>query len=105
MIHSRLDGLDMDVETWVDMLPSVIRKYNNTEHSTTGLKLNEAVESSNHFELWLNINSEAKYNSRYKPIKVGDKVRTYVKPKTMKKGHDSSWSKDVFTIIFINDKQ
>ena len=40
----------------------------------------------------LSINSKATYNRNYKPIKVGDKVRTYVKPKSMKKGNVSAWS-------------
>ena len=56
-------------------------------------------------EVWLNISNKAKFNRKYKPIKIGDKVRTYVKPKSMKKGHDSSWSKNVYTITFIKDKQ
>ena len=55
--------------------------------------------------VWLNISKRATYNRKYEPIKVGDKVRTYMKPKSMKKGYDSSWSKDVYTITFIKDKQ
>ena len=38
-------------------------------------------------------------------LKVHDKVRTYVKPKSMKKGTDSHWSKEIYTITFIKDKQ
>ena len=105
MIHTRLEGLEMDKDKWIDMLGSVLKKYNNTKHSTTGMEPNEAVKPSNHFEIWLNIINKATYNRKYKPIKVGDKVRTYVKPKSMKKGHDSSWSSQVYTITLIKDKQ
>ena len=82
MKHSRLDGLEKYVEKWVDMLPSVLNKYNNTKHSTTGMQPNEAVKPSNHMEVWLNICSKTTYNRRYPPIKVSDKVRVYQKPKS-----------------------
>ena len=72
-----------------------MKKYNNTPHSTTRMKPNEAVKSSNHFDVWLEINSEATYNRKYKPIKFGDKVRTYVKLKNMKEGNVPVWSGDV----------
>ena len=32
-------------------------------------------------------------------------MRTYVKPKNMKKGNVSVWSKEVFKITFIKDNQ
>ena len=31
MIHTRLEGLELSVERWIDMLPSVLEKYNNTK--------------------------------------------------------------------------
>ena len=96
MIHSRLDGYK-----WVEILTSVLKKYNNTSHSTIGMKPNDAKRKDNDFVVWLNVNSKAMYNRKYKPIKVGDQVRTYVKPKSMKKGSVSVWSKDVYTITFI----
>ena len=43
MIHNRLDGLEQSKEKWVDIMPSVLNKYNNTKHSTTGMAPNDAV--------------------------------------------------------------
>ena len=60
------------------------------------MKPNDAVKSSDDFDVWLNINRKATYTRKYKPIKVGDKVRTYVKPTSMKKGNVSVWSKDIY---------
>ena len=105
MIHARIEGLEIAKEKCIDILPSVLRKHNSTEHSTTGLAPNEAGKPSNHMVVWLNISKRATYNRKYEPIKVGDKVRTYMKPKSMKKEYDSSWSKDTYTITFIKDKQ
>ena len=42
MIHQGLEGLATSNDKWVDILPSVLEKYNNTSHSTTGMKPNEA---------------------------------------------------------------
>ena len=50
----------------------------------------------NYVEVWLNIYNKATYNHKYKPIKVSDKARTCIKPKSMKKGNDSPWSKEIF---------
>ena len=52
MIHVRLEGLEQSKEQWVDILPSVLKKYNNTKHPTTGMTPSEAVEPSNHFDVW-----------------------------------------------------
>ena len=105
MIHQRLDGLEAPKEKWVDMLGPVLKTYNNTKHSTTGLPPNEAKKKDNHFEVWLNISNKATHNRKYPPLKVSSQVRTYVKPKSFKKGYESVWSKDVYTITCIKDKQ
>ena len=64
-IHQRLEGLEQSEEQWVDILPSVLNKYNNTKHPTIGRKPNEAKKKYNHVEVWLNINSKAAYNRKY----------------------------------------
>jgi hypothetical protein len=93
----------MSTEKWVEMLPAVLNKYNNTEHSTTGVKPNDAKKDENKVEVWLNIKNKAVYNRKYPPLKILDKVRTYIKPKTFKKGYESTWSKEVYTIQLIKD--
>ena len=103
MIHQRLDGLEVSKEKRVDMLGPVLEKYNNTKHSTTGLPPNGATNKSNKFEVWLNISNKATYNRRYPPLKVGQKVRTYVKPKSFKKEYESVWSSQIYTIQLIKD--
>ena len=82
MIHTRLEVLEVSEEKWIDMLPSVLKRYNSTKHSTTGLAPNEAKKHSNHMEVCLNIYNKATYNRKYPMLKVGRKVRTYVKPKS-----------------------
>ena len=49
----------------------------------------------------LNIRNKATFNRKFSPVKVGKRV--YIKPKTFKKGYDSSWSKDVYKITYISE--
>jgi hypothetical protein len=102
MIHTRLEGLELDEEKWVDMLQPVLKKYNNTQHSTIGMSPNDAKKNDNHIQVWLNIKNKAIFSRKYPPLKVGDNVRTYIKPHTFKKGYNPSWSKDIYTITYIN---
>ena len=106
MIHIRLEGLEINKEKWVDILPAVLKKYNNTPHSTINMTPNEAKDKKNHFEVWLNIYNNSNFARKYPPLKVGDSVRTYIKKKEgFKKGYESNWSKDVYKVIFYKDKQ
>ena len=104
-IHKRLEGLEINKEKWVDMLPAVLKKYNDTPHSTINMSPNQAKDKKNHFEVWLNIYNNSNFSRKYPPLKVGDSVRTYVKPKTFRKGYESSWSKEVYKVMFFKDKQ
>ena len=80
MIHTRLQGLNEENEVWLKYLPSVLKKYNATPHKTTSLSPNQAKLDSNRMKVWLNIKGKAKFNRTYPPLRVGDKVRTYIKP-------------------------
>jgi len=51
MIHTRLDGLEMDAEKWIEVLPSVLKKYNSRTHGTTGLSPNDARDDKNNIEV------------------------------------------------------
>ena len=73
MIHTRLEGLDMDKEKWIDMLGPVLKKYNNTKHSTTDFSPNEAKKNDNHFDVWLNIYSKVTYDRKYEILKADRK--------------------------------
>jgi hypothetical protein len=104
MIHTRLEGLDMTEETWIDMLKPVLKKYNATKHSTTGVSPYDVERKDNQIEVWLNIRNKATF-ARKHPLQVGESVRTYIKPHTFKKGCQPSWSKEVYRITFIRNSQ
>jgi len=66
----------MTEEKWIDMLKPVLKKYNTTKHSTTGVSPNDAKRKDNHIEEWLHIRNRATFARKYPPLKVGDSVRT-----------------------------
>jgi transposase InsO family protein len=79
MIHTRLDGLNMDKEKWIDALPTVLKKYNNRVHSTIGMTPAMARRDENRIEVYLNIRQKAQFKRNYEKLEVGDTVRTTVK--------------------------
>ena len=87
------------------MLKPVLKEYNATKHSTTGVSPDDAKRQDNHIEVWLNIRNKASFARKCPPSKVGDSVRAYIKPHTFKKGYQPSWSKEVYTITFIRNNQ
>jgi hypothetical protein len=103
MIHTRLGGLEIDKQHWINLLPSVLKKYNNTKHSTIRMSPNRAKQGNDNIEIWLNIESKATYSRSYPPLIKGSEVRTYVKKTTMSKGYDSRWSPTVYKVIAITD--
>ena len=101
MIHIRLQGLEIEHEEWVKLLPAVLNKYNNRVHGATKMTPVEAKKDKHSLEVLLNISMKAQYNRIYEPLKMDDSARTYVKPGSFKKGYESKWSKQVYTIIHI----
>ena len=101
MIHTRLEGLEKSRESWTEILPAVLKKYNNRIHGTTELSPIDARKPENQIEVFMNIRQKAQFKRRYPKLSKGDQVRTYIKPHTFKKGWDTSWSREVYKIIYI----
>jgi hypothetical protein len=85
MIHIRLQGLEVEKEHWVNLLPAVLKKYNNSIHGTTKLSPIEARQDKNRLNVLLNITLKAQYNRTYPELVMGSSVRTYIKPGSFKK--------------------
>ena len=50
----------------------------------------------------MNIRQKAQFKRKYPKLSKDDQVRTYIKPHTFKKGYQSSWSREVYKIIYIS---
>ena len=102
MIHTRLEGLEKSRESWTEILPAVLKKYNNRIHGTTELSPIDARKPENQIEVYMNIRQKAQFKRKYPKLNLSDQVRTYIKPHTFKKGYQSSWSREVYKIIYIS---
>ena len=94
---------DNNTNHYVDILPDLVKDYNNTKHSSIKMTPVEASKKKNELTVWRNL-----YPDRLKKIdinpkfSIGDKVRISKKKKTFEKGYTTRWTEEIFTIIKIN---
>ena len=89
----------------MDLLPAVLKKYNNRVHGTTGMSPHDARTDENNIKVYMNIRKHAQYKISYPKLSGGDLVRTAIKTH-IAKGHQSAWPKEVYkNNAFIKDNQ
>ena len=98
-VFDRIEGLKMGKEEWIKIIPIFLKKYNNTEHSTTKEKPVNAIKPQYKMNVLVNIRKRAEFNRTYEPLEVGDLVRTYIKKTVQTKSRDPKYSKEVYKII------
>ena len=85
-----------NTKTITTVLKKMLNNYNNSYHSSIGMAPNEVNEKTMHIA---QINLVKHLNPIHaKPLKVGDKVRVQVKPKSFVKGYKPKYSKEIYTI-------
>ena len=89
-----------NTDRYIEILPDIINDYNNKIHSTI---------KQSPFDVYFNDvkpYTKSINKSLDKPLfKVGDYVRVSLVKRTFEKGYSSRWSKEVFKINSIDDKQ
>ena len=84
---------------WLSELPSVIKKYNNTIHSSTKMTPIQASKKSNEKLVYNNLKDNRKIQ---KPkYKLGDLVRTADIKRVFSKGDSTNYSYKLYTITEI----
>ena len=81
---------------WLSELPSVIRQYNNTTHTSTKMKPIDASKKSN--EKIVHSNLRDKRVKQERKFKLGLLVRTADIKKVFSKGDSTNWSYKIYTI-------
>ena len=84
---------------WINELPSVIKQYNNTIHSSTKMKPINASKKSNEKVVYSN-RQDKRVKQRPK-FKLGDLVRTADNKRVFSKGDSTNWSYKLYTITEI----
>ena len=85
---------------YIDALPNLVRKYNNTRHSSIKMTPVNASKKENKLRVWRNLYPDYLEIKEIKPeFSVGDKVRISKKKKTFEKGYTTRWMEEIFTIV------
>ena len=91
---------DNNTNHYVDILPNLVKDYNNTRHSSIKMTLVEASKKKNELTVWRNLYPDHLEICDIKSkFSVGDKVRISKKKKTFEKGYTTRWTEEIFTIV------
>lgn len=83
---------------WIELLPTLIQKYNSKIHKTIGMTPIEAIKDKNSNLVDEKLNTDERKFKRPK-FKIGDRVRIYEwKQEVGKKGYTPNWTKEIFVI-------
>ena len=91
---------DKSTNVYIDILPSLVKDYNNTRHSSIKMTPVKASKKENELTVWKNLYPEhLKIHDINPKFSVGDQVRISKKKKTFEKGYTTRWTEEIFTIV------
>ena len=88
--------------TYIDVLPEMVTKYNNTYHRSIKMTPVEGSLPKNSDTVYFNLNKNMPTKTEPK-FKVGDKVRITKKKDIFSKGYETNWTKELFVITEIQN--
>ena len=84
---------------YLDMLPKILKQYNNTKHSSIKMTPTEASKKSDEGTVYFNLYGDMEQVTSKPKFKVGDKVRiSKYKRNVFDKGYTPNWTEELFTI-------
>ena len=87
---------------YINVLPDLVREYNNTRHSSIKMTPVEASEKKNEFKVWKTLYPNRLDILDINPkFSVGDKERISKKKELFEKGYTTRWTEEIFTITKI----
>ena len=89
-----------NTEKYIDVLLSMVEKYNNTYHRSIKLTPSDAHNPATYQHVHTTL--FAKTRKSTPKFHVGDKVRITRKKGTFEKGFTPNWTEEVFTISSVN---
>jgi stress-induced morphogen len=95
MIHKYLQSTG--TKTITNVLPKMLKNYNNSYHSSIGMAPNQVTKDTMHIAQINIINRSNKPSES--SLKVGDRVRVEIKSKSFRKGYKPKFTKDIFEIL------
>lgn len=96
---------DKGTFVWVDILPYLVRNYNNTVHRSIKMKPSD-VKDSNEVQVWNNLYPNYETRKQYHIIfKKGDYVRISKFRQKFDKGYVPQWSEEIFKVYKVVAKK
>ena len=84
---------------YLDILPKILKQYNNTKHRSIEMTPVEASKKKNESAVYYNLNSNMEELSSKPKFKIGDKVRiSKYKRKLFDKGYTPNWTEEIFLV-------
>ena len=84
---------------YLDMLPGLVKEYNNTKHRSIGMTPVEASKKKNESSVFLKLYGDMKTSHSLPKFKVGDRVRiSKYKRKVFDKGYTPNWAEEIFIV-------
>ena len=84
---------------YINVLPDIVREYNNTRHSSIKMTPKNASKKENKLRLWRNLYPHHLEIKDINPkFSIGDRVRISKKKKTFEKGYTTRWTEEIFMI-------
>ena len=84
---------------YLDILPEILKQYNNTKHSSIKMTPTEESKKKNEGTVYFNLYGNLKQLSSKPKFKVGDKVRiSKYKRKVFDKGYTPNFTEEFFII-------
>ena len=84
---------------YLDMLPKILKQYNNTKHSSIKMTPIEASKKKNEGLVYFNLYGDMETLKQKPKFKKGDKVRiSKYKRNVFDKGYTPNWTEEVFTV-------
>ena len=84
---------------YLDMLPKILKYYNNTKHNSIKMTPIEASKKKNEGVVYFNLYGDMETLKQKPKFKIGDMVRiSKYKRKVFDKGYTPNWSEEVFTV-------
>ena len=95
------DRMNFTKGKWTDMLKPTLKKYNDSIHSSNGMRPIEAHKDENRINVKANLTLKQKHMRKYPQLSVGDMVKIYKKGKgnySTRKETISKWSDRKFKV-------
>ena len=90
---------DNNTYNYMNILPELVKDYNNTVHSSIKMSPIDASKKKNELTVWRNLYPDRyKINNLTPKFSVGDEVRITKKKKVFEKGYTTRWTEEIFTI-------